>query len=109
MGKTFGVRLHEEAAAALEREALRRGMKPTTLARELLVEALSGGGEAAIAGRLEALETAMVRFEHDLPERLALSVAHTLAPRAPVDELPSSSANRFRGGGEGLAAWVNGG
>jgi len=108
MGKTYGVRLNIEAAAALEKEALRRGMKPTTLARELLLEGLSGGGETALHARLEAIEGTLVRIERDLPERLALTVAQPPPAQSSSEAVRSSSERAFHDSGGGLAAWVNG-
>lgn len=74
-GRTIGVRLNGQTNAALEEEALRRGMKPTTAARELILEALSGAGSRAFAARLDEIEALLSRIERELPERIAIALA----------------------------------
>jgi len=74
-GKTIGVRLNGEAEAALEQEALRRGMKPTTAARELILEALSGAGSRAVAARLDEIEGLISRIDRELPDRIAITLS----------------------------------
>lgn len=84
VGKTIGVRLNVEAEAALEQEALRRGLKPTTAARELILEALSAASSRNIAVRLEEIEAFLGRIERELPDRIAISLSR-LAPMESPD------------------------
>jgi hypothetical protein len=101
---TFGVRLSDEASAALKQEALRRGMKPTTAAREIIIETLAGANTRTSEARLEAIEAALARLGRELPEALALAVAHVATGTS--DERSPGSERRASTQAGSLEAWA---
>lgn len=97
--KTFGVRLNAEATAALEQEALRRGIKPTSAARDLILEALTGAGSRTAESRLGEIQSLLERLERELAERVVLALSQAV-PQEHVDGKPPGD---FRQEASGLS------
>jgi len=103
--RLYGVRLTGEAETKLASEALRRGVKPTSAARELILEALAGVPGSVLDARLANLEATLLRLEHELPSRIAALVREGPLPQA-AQLLEDNDAPPTTDGAVALSDWI---
>lgn len=84
--KTIGIRLTSDLEMLLKEQALKRGLKPTSLAQKLVAESLTRSG-TPVEEKIAEIQAAIARLERDLPLRFRAAVsAATISPGGAVQQ-----------------------